>query len=168
MFGGKRRKATSHVVESIRPLIAIYQHQYGLPASFWHDRFVLGFVGFLISFHTNITSGYSLSAEDKGYLLYDAFSALSLMNGKAIADEYVALASAEPKDAAFEQGADHAAACAYFSIGKVSDTSREWVRTAEKQASAFGATTDRNAVLGALIQLLFYTPLKERFGPGST
>ncbi len=167
MFGRGRRKTTAHVVEEIRPLIAVYQHLYGLPAGFWHDEFVLGFIGFLISFHTNVTSKYKLSAEEKGYLLYDTFGALSHMNGKAIADEYVRLASSHPKDPMFEQGADNAVACAYFSIGKVSEHSRQWVEQAEQRAAAFSAETDTNAVLGALIQLLFYDPLRKRFASGN-
>ena len=82
MFGRNRRLATEHTLNAVRPIIAIAQHYQGLPAGFWQDDFVLGFVGFLIGFHANFTSGRSLSQEDKGTLLYDVFGTLSNVDSK--------------------------------------------------------------------------------------
>ncbi|WP_425416504.1 hypothetical protein [Oricola indica] len=164
MFGGARRRATEHVVQSIRPLIAIYQSYSGLPAGFWRDEFVLGFIGFMISFHANVTSGVKLSTADKGHLLYDVLSAISNMNGQAIGREYTQLATQFPKNPDFEKGADNAAICAFASIGKMSPEGRPYYDMAKELADAQGTPDDLSAIGGFLLHILFYQPLRERFG----
>ena len=103
MFGRAKRKVTKHTEDAIRPILASYQYSNGIPAGFWQDEFVLGFIGFMISFHVNITSGYKLSTADKGFLLFDVFTTLSNMNGKLIAKNYTDLAMEDPKNEDFEK-----------------------------------------------------------------
>lgn len=163
MFGHSRKKATEHTVNAIRPLIATFQQFEGLPAYFWRDEFVLGFIGFMISFHGNITSGRKLSQADKGYLLCDVFTALSNMNGQAICRDVARLSTQTHKSKDFERGADYAAICGFYSIGKMAETSLPWIEKAKEMAVAQGDENDHSAILGSLIHLLFYQPLHERF-----
>ena len=163
MFGRSRRKATEHTINAVRPLIAVRQSLHGLPADFWRNEFVIGFIGSMISFHANITFGRKLSQEDKGNLLFDVFTALSNMNGKAIAENYLQQATETPKSKAFKKGADNAAICAFFSIGKLDESGRPWIEQAEKLAAAQGAANDPSAIAGSLLHLLFYQPLREEF-----
>lgn len=163
MFGRNRRKATEHAIQAIRPLIAIYQNTSGLPPHFWHDEFVLGFFGFMISFHASVTSGRSLSQEDKGCLLYDVFTAISNMNGQAIGRDYVHLATQTPNSPDFVKGADHASICAFASIGKMNEQGRPYYEQAKEMAAAQGTPHDHGAIVGFLLHMLFYQPLRERF-----
>lgn len=163
MFGRNRRLATEHTIAAVRPLIAVFQYHNGLPAGFWQDEFVIGFVGFMISFHANYTSGRKLSQEDKGFLLCDVFTALSNMNGQAIGQEYTRLAMLTDKSPDFEKGADNAAICAFASIGKMSEQGRVYYDRAKTIASAQGSPNDLGVVAAVLSQMLFFAPLRERF-----
>lgn len=169
LFGSRRRKAATHTLEAIRPLIAIYQHNYGLPATFWNSKFVLGFVGFMIGFHATFTSGHRLSETDKGLLLMDVFGALSNLNGSEIARDYTRLTMQVPKDESFERGADNAAICAFYSIGKLkrNEKTEPWLEQAHKIATATGEPNDPSAIGAALVQLLYVQPLQEEFGAKS-
>lgn len=163
MFGRNRRKATEHTIEAVRPLIGIFQNFNGLPAGFWRDEFALGFLGFMISFHANVTSGRNLSQEDKGQLLYDVFTALSNLNGRAIADNYVRLATQNPKNVEFEHGADNASICAFASIGKMSEDGWPYWEKAKEMAVAGGTPNDHSAIVSFLMHMLFFKPLRARF-----
>lgn len=163
MFGRNRRKATEHVVEALRPTIAIVQSFQGLPAGFWRDEFVLGFIGFMISFHATYTSGRSLSQADKGYLLVDVLTALSNMNGQAISRDYTRLATQSPKSPDFEMGADYAAICAFASMGKMNEQGMPYYERAKEIAAAQGKPDDIGMILAILMQQLFYEPVRERF-----
>ena len=92
MFGSKRKKAVKHAVGLVRPLIDLFHEHYGSPAGFWQNEYVLGYVGFLLVFHINHTSGINLSVTDKGFALSEAFEALSNLNGAEITRNYTALA----------------------------------------------------------------------------
>jgi hypothetical protein len=92
MFGSKRRKAVRAAVDNIRPIIGIIQYNHGIPAGFWQDEYLLGFLGFLIGFHMQRASGGALSQTEKGQGLADAFTELSNINGAAIARQFTALA----------------------------------------------------------------------------
>ncbi|WP_159591521.1 hypothetical protein [Chelativorans xinjiangense] len=167
MFGRNRRKATEHTIQAIQPLIATYQNFSGLPPHFWRDEFVLGFIGVMIGFHGSVTSGRSLSQADKGYLLYDVFTALSNMNGQAIGRDYTRLATQSPKSPDFEKGAHHASICALASIGKITEEGQPYYEQAEEMAAAQGTPNDVGAIIGSLLHILFYQPLQERFDLGS-
>lgn len=163
MFGGNRRKATEHVVAQLRPLIAIVQQAHGLPARFWQDEFVIGFIGFMIGFHAEVTSGRRLSTKDKGIVLFDAFTALSNMNGKAIADRYLHLAAQEPKDPNFERGLDNASYCAFASVGKMTPDGQEHFDRARKLAADQGLPNDPGAIVGNMVYALYLTEIADRF-----
>jgi hypothetical protein len=162
MFGSKRRKAVQTTVERIRPVIAVIQHHFGLPAGFWQDDFVIGFFGFLIGFHMNITFGFSLSQTEKGLALTEAFTALSNMNGVVLARRFVELTTVSTSD--FERGADNAALIAYFSIGQLkNETENEHVREARAMAEKIGAGNNRGDIAGMLMLNLFVKEVEERF-----
>lgn len=163
MFGFTRRKVTEHTVASIRPLIGIFQHFNGLPQGFWQNEFVIGFVGFMINFHADVTSGKKLSHEDKGQLLCDVFTALSNINGHEIARQFIRLTVLDPKSPEFEEGADKAAIYAFAMIGKVSEEGRPFFEAARQMAKVQGNEDNHAAVMGYLGMILFYKPAQERF-----
>jgi len=162
MFGRARRRATAHATECVRSLIATYQHQHGLPAGFWYDRYVLGFMGFMIGFHATFTSGEKLSEFDKGHVLHDVFSAVSNMNGIALVGEYKRLAFADPKDEAFEMGADHAAAIAFTGMGKTSPETKLYYDRACEVAEAMGEEKTPSTLMAIMFHNLFDRTVQER------
>ncbi|MER8462450.1 hypothetical protein [Mesorhizobium sp. M1396] len=168
MFGRNRRLATEHTISAVRPFVGIFQNLNGIPAGFWRDEYVLGFLGFMISFHANYTSGRQLSREDKGHLLNDVFTALSNMNGQAISEEYVRLATLAHKDSDFEEGADNAAICAFASIGKMNEQGRPLYEKAKEVAAAQDKPNDLGTIVGVLMHKLFYERLAERFNSGAS
>lgn len=163
MFGRNRRLATEHTIDAIRPLLGVLQHFHGTPAGFWRDEFVLGFFGFMISFHVKYTCGRTLSAADKGYLLADVFTALSNQNGVAITREYTRLATSVNKSLDFEQGADNAAICAFATMGKVTEKGMPHYEAAKEIAHKHGKGSDIAAVAAILTQELFYAVVRDRF-----
>ena len=68
MFGSKRRKALAAISANVRPLVTTTQHNFGLPAGFWAERFVLGFFGTLISHHAKLATRGKITGEDLGYV----------------------------------------------------------------------------------------------------
>lgn len=164
MFGRARRRATEHVIDAVLPLVASCQGDHGLPIGFWQSHFVLGFFGYMISFHANCTSGQKLSSADNNLLMVDVFTAITHLNGKAIGDECTRLATLEVKSDEFEQGADCASICALFSIGKANEDGMLWIEKAERMATTMGGDSDHATVFGCLMQLLFFQPLNEEFG----
>lgn len=165
MFGFARKRATRHAVEALRPLIGIAQHFHGIPAGFWQDQFVLGYIGFMAGFHAK-SSGIKLSHEDMGLMLFDVFEALSNQNGRAIGQKYIDLCLINPSPPAFKKGLDNAAICAFVSVGKVPDFGQEAYEAARSIAKAQNAENDLTAVVGALVHKLWFAELRERFRHG--
>ena len=161
VFGRARRKATEHTINAIRPLIAGYQFAHGLPSDMWKNEFLLGFIGFLIGFHTKISPDYKLSQTVWGFLIADVFTALSNMNGVEIRRNCTRLAFQSPKCEAFERGADYAAICAYFTIGKTTPQGSHWIEKAKKLAAADGSPNDQTKIASYLFVMLFEQTLHE-------
>ena len=104
MFGKSRQKVTEHIIAALRPIIGILQNYYGIPPGFWQERSVLGFFSFMLPFHRDITLGIRLSDEDRRHVMADVFTALSNMNGVAIARNVTALAMAQRSPSTLKRG----------------------------------------------------------------
>ena len=162
MFGSKRRKAVRAAVDSITPIIGIIQYNYGIPAGFWQDEYLLGFFGFLIGFHMQRASGGALSQTEKGQGLADAFTEISNINGAAIARQFTALAFAETED--FKRGGDNAALIAFYTIGALKNESdNEHVKEAKQIVEKLGEGNDRAQIAGILMHNLLINEIAERF-----
>ncbi len=164
MFGMARRRATKHVTECVRSLVATYQHQHGLPSGFWFDPYVIGFIGFMIGFHAKFTSGERLSETDRRVILRDVFSAVSNANGEAICEEYNRLAFSLPKSDAFETGADHAAAIAFASLGRTSPETKIYHDRACEIAQEMGEPATPSTVMAIMFHNLFDRTVQDRLG----
>lgn len=163
MFGRGRRLATQHTIDAIRPILGAYPNVHGLPPGFWQDDFVIGFIGFLIGFHVDVTSGQKLSTTDKGYLLADVFTALSNINGVEIRSRYTQLAFQQPKNPDFELGADYALICAAAALGKVAPMGERHLREAEEVATKLGKSGDVPTITSHLLMMLFFQEVEKRF-----
>lgn len=160
MFGSRRKKITARAIELARQPVAVLQHNYGLPPHFWTDDFVLGYFGATIGAFSHILGEGKLSHEDKGRILVDVFSDLSNMNGKELTERSIQLAQTEPKNDAFELGADNGSIVAFAAFGKVTSVGQEAVANAQKIASEAG---EPERMLGILMISLFLEPVSHRF-----
>lgn len=163
MLGRFRKKVTKQVIEMIRQPYAVFQSDYGVPARFWQDEFVLGFFGIIIGVLLKSIGEDRLSQADKGRLLVDVFSGLSNMNGTAIARQFSELAHENPQSEDFVRGADNGEIVALIIFGKVSETGRDIVERAKMQAEEQGMSRDIPAIQMILWRELFFDPVIDRF-----
>jgi hypothetical protein len=160
MFGNRRKKVTAQTIEMARQPLAILQDNYGLPPKFWADEFVLGYFGTTIGFLSHMLGEGKLDHEDKGFILIETFTALSNMNGKAIADRATELAQSNPKSEDFELGADNGSIVTLAVFGKVTPIGQGAVARAQRLADKRG---DPEQMLSILMMSKFIGPISKRF-----
>lgn len=160
MFGSRRKKVTARAIEMARQPLAILQHNHGLPPLFWNDEFVIGYFGSTIGFLSHMLGDGRLSTTDKGFILVDVLTDISNMNGKVIAERSIELAQSNPKNEAFELGADNGSIVTLAAFGKVTPVGQQAVAEAQKSADEQG---DPQQMLPILMMSLFFQPISERF-----
>lgn len=163
MFGFARRKAINWAVQNIRPMIAGHQHLHGLPAGFWADEYVLGFVGTLIVVLIH-EAAPNLSKLDNGYAIMDAFQQLSNMNGTEVARRHQDLWDA--KSEAYMRGHNNASTLAlYMSSNLKNEDGNPDVVAARKfvSDSSFGLPGDRGEIASVLMSFFFTDEIRRRF-----
>lgn len=164
MFGGHRKKVTDQTIQMVRQPYALFQNTYGIPQGFWQDEFVLGFFGVKIGLVSQALGQGRLSTTDKGRVLQDTFTALSNMNGEAIARRFGDFAREEPQSADFRLGCDNGEIVTLAAFGKGTPQGRAAIEEAKSEAAAQGRPGDVGAVATILAMKLFVGPLVERFG----
>jgi hypothetical protein len=116
VFGWQRKRAVATIVDILRPIVGTIQH-HGLPAHFWSQPYVLGFFQFMIGHYAKIETRGRITGSDLGVLLAEVFTALSNMNGVAIAQLSTELAD----DPEFNRAADDAAAVCFYQMRILKD-----------------------------------------------
>jgi hypothetical protein len=148
LFGpSMRTKAKEAAVQSIRPILATLQTVGpGIPAGFWNDPYILGYLSFVKAFFVNQATMGKASAADRGFATADAFTELSNMNGQMIASHAADLIYA--KDAQFNRGGDDASVAIYYDARVLKD---EHKHPQIVRASQHGKITDRTAISAHLM-----------------
>ena len=111
MFGWRRKRATKFAIDSLRPFVGTIQ-LHGMPPGFWLDPYILGFFHFMISHRLKLATLSGLAGEEMGFALTETFTAISNMNGIAIANRGLELLTA--RDPEYYRGADDASAISYY------------------------------------------------------
>ena len=139
------------VTEAMRPVIGILQHHKGIPPKFWHDDYTLGFMGGLIGWHLQFTSGESLSSSDKGLALAEVFQNVSNLNGGELMRRFTALAAKDVGD--FKLGGDRASLVFLYQLGKLKDeNSHDDIVVAKKSALDLGMKDDKEFIFSLLMK----------------
>ena len=159
-FGSHRRKATEAAVNGLRPIVGVMQHSYGLPAGFWQDSYVLGFMHFSIGIFAKAATRGKVSGEVLGRVLADAFTGLSNLNGVAIANRATDLAISG--DPGFDKGASDASVVQGYALGMLKDDDEHDLVLRAKNVASKSGTIDRSAVVGAMLMLSFIHEVKSR------
>nr|WP_321461173.1 hypothetical protein [uncultured Cohaesibacter sp.] len=161
MFGGVRKKVTKQTIDLVRMPYGIYQSNFGIPADFWQDKFVLGFFGGMIGIVSFVLSANRLNLTEKGCVLQDTFSALSNMDGVALARNFADLANEKPMQADFDKGVNNGQIVALALMGKTDPSDRDLIEQAKFEAVSQGLMANEFPLI--LAKRLFVNPLNERF-----
>jgi hypothetical protein len=161
----KTRRVTSEVIDAVRPTIAMIQDGQGLPAGFWQDNYVLGFLYGQVTACMLVFGGTQMKPEDKGSILVEIFSALSNANGLATARRATKLT--ESNDARFQQAVQNGMLTVMYGFGRVKDEANDpnIARATEAAKSSSPAPT-REEIAGHLKASLWQDEVKKRFGSG--
>ena len=151
------------VADEMRPLIALFQRTYGLPAGFWDDDYVLGFLGTMIGLHIRRLSVFSTSSDDTGYMLQKIFADLSNMNGVYIARNFTRLAYSHTNS--FNIGADNAVLVFGYVTNKLrNEDNHRAVPDIKASLARSQASADGENVGALLMNQLFLREVANRFG----
>jgi len=87
-FGSRRRKIAQAVLEQVQPQFTGLERVVGpLPPEVATDQYVLGYLIASIGIVTQMVSGGKISAEDKGFVIFDCTKAI--FGGNAPSSEHV-------------------------------------------------------------------------------
>jgi len=170
MFGSLRRKASIAATEALRPVVSGFQQRYGLPAGFWADEYVLGFMVTTAAYHAQLATAGKINGATLGEVMADAITSVSHLDGLRIVSRLGALE--EHPD--FSAGADVAMiVCLYASGNLKNEATNELVaratRVAERMNAEMGVTSpaQKRASTAAVMMILgFVEPVRRRFGIG--
>jgi hypothetical protein len=160
-----RNRVAGELVDAVRPTIAMIQDGRGLPAGFWQDNYVLGFLYGQVTACILVFGGTQMKPADKGSLLVDSFAALSNMNGLAITQRATKLT--ESKDATFQQAVQNGMLTVMYGFGRVKDEASDPnIARATEAAKSSSPTPTREEIAAHLKASLWQDEVKKRFGSG--
>ena len=162
-FGSKRRRAIQGAIGVLRVIIGPVQHFYGLPAGFWKDPYILGFLYSSAGLLAKLATNGKITGPEFGFALRDIFSVLSNQNGSVIVQEATDMALRGDPD--FSRGADDAVAVHLYTYKKLKDEDAHPLvrKAAELVDAGVVEGADRRAqILVAMMSLSFMRECKER------
>ncbi|WP_395016082.1 hypothetical protein [Dongia sp.] len=170
MFGSARRKATKAATEAVRPLIKLLEITDGLPAGFWEDPYVLGYINGCIGLFAKLVTRGAVKGADMGYVMMDVLSDVSGRNGQEIVRNVIRLQ--QSKDAEYMRGIANADKCISVTYGLTDYDqdpdvveARRRAPVIRKELSSITGESSENANAGAALQeMLFYDVVRARFG----
>lgn len=167
MFGDKRGKAVDAIVDGLKPVIRFSAMHGGLPAGYWQDPYVLGFIQgcvFKIGEHAGLKT-------DSASAWIEAYEQLSDGQGKAVVTRIREL-NRPPRDKDLLLGMGNAVFCVSYALGLEDYPDEPVIFRARKAgsdyATVFGHTDrknpERTRTAGALVHILFHNIVSERLG----
>jgi hypothetical protein len=161
LFESTRTKATKGAIEALRPMIGMLQviGGPGTPAGMWHDSYILGFTHTTIGAWAHFMTGGKARGEDLGFAMVNAYTAVSNMNGSAIATRATELALS--KDPEFQRGVGNATV--FFLHGQdnlKNEDEYPVVMEARAGAAMFGAFPTRSQVTSIMCAVVWVDEVK--------
>jgi hypothetical protein len=99
IFGSNKNKSLANdISNATRQTVSLVESQHGVPAGFWQDSYVLGFLMGQINAFMSVFGGDGLSVADKGRVVVECLGELSGMKGKGISEQSMVFASNEDPD----------------------------------------------------------------------
>jgi hypothetical protein len=161
----KRKRVASEVIDAVRPTIAMIQNGRGLPAGFWDDDYVLGFLYGQVTACILVFGGMQMKPAEQGAILVASFTALSNMNGLAITRRATKLS--EIKDPTFQQGLQNGMLTVMYRFERVKDEAGDpHIARATEAAKSSSSTPAREEIAAHLRASLWQDEVTKRFGSG--
>lgn len=165
MFGLKRRRAVTIAVQAVAPLIRTQSVFSELPAGFWQDSYVLGYLSGCIIWFANGAYGGFIQGEDLGTVMVSVLRQLNPSEAIQIADRIIDLQRSDDSD--YGKGFCNAGKAIAVSYGATDLEGDADVKSAREFALAMRGPlqphADTNAeVGGALHHLLFHQVVRRR------
>ncbi len=151
IFGSKQNKELAgQIAKAVTPMIGYVSNTHGLPAGFWKEPYVLGYMMGQINGWMAVFDGDGLSIADKGRVVVEAFGILSGEKGKPISEN--AMVYAQQQHADFLRGNQNGMFLAMYAADRVPDAD-----TFEVVVLAKGAAEDESsdAVTEQLAKILW-------------
>lgn len=166
IFGSKKNQSlTEEISNATRETLAMVQNQHGVPAGFWQDSYVLGFLMGQINAFMSIFGGETLSVADKGRVVVDCFGELSGMKGKGISEQSMVFASSEDPD--FMRANQNGMFIAMVQAEKLPDAANNPVVAATRtQLDAAGEGTSMKDVAAFLTKQHWVGEVRSRLSVG--
>jgi hypothetical protein len=123
----------------------------GVPAGMWFDPYILGFTHGSIGAWAQVATGFKAKNADLGFALVDTHTAISNMNGQAVAKAANDFAIDKHPD--FECGTQNATAYFLYCDGKLQDgdDKNHILRKATQSAKAVGKAGDKNTITALIL-----------------
>lgn len=172
MLEGVRRKAVTDAVNAIQGWIRTLNSDGELPAAFWQDPYVLGYLTSCIRCVAKLSTIGKIEGRELAQVVTDVFKELAGQDGVAISDSVIAFGKSKHPD--FDLGWNNADKfmCVSFGIPgyendpEVLKAARLAAAISPDLTSAVGPLTRRAETAAMLCKVLFYDPVRSRLGVG--
>jgi hypothetical protein len=162
VFGGRRRKIVTTVLEMMRQQHSVLQTFYGVPKGFWEDPFVLGYQSSMVAMLAKAAGSDALGAPDRGQLLFEIIGAISNLNASELLKRVENLTAENDPD--FKDGKERGQVTAMALVGALKPNELKSVLI----NIGFGSDISNEMIeqAPALIQReLFFQEIRKRFEP---
>jgi hypothetical protein len=166
MLKFERRQITTQVMEGVTPYVQAFAARYGgVPAGYWEDEYVLGFVPAIAGLFATVMTRGKIGEADRLAIVGDCMQGLSGGMGEQIMQQLNGLMLTQPKD--FVKAAHAAGKVVAFSMGQCPADDPDLVqaqKTARQQRGgpALDAKTDFADTARALVHQVFYDVVNQR------
>ena len=163
MFGIKRNRAINNAFQASGQLVNACQVFSDLPAGFWNDPYVLGFLTTVIAVFAEMTLGKKPTSEELGFIIIGTYERLNPLLAHRIAQHIVQLQAAKNEDYF------HAVERAYKTVAVTYghpdfDADPEVVAASALAKGMMGITPASNlhAAVGGVLQTMLFTDVVRR------
>ncbi len=163
IFGSNQNKELAgRIAKAVTPMIGYVSNAHGLPAGFWKEPYVLGYMMGQINGWMSVFDGDALSIADKGRVVVETFGTLSGEKGKPISENAMVCAQQEHPD--FLRGNQNGMFLAMYAADKVPDADSFEVVVMAKQAAG---DESLDAVIEQLAKALWVEEVRTRMAIGA-
>ena len=163
IFGSKQNKEfADRIAKAVTPMIGYVSNAHGLPAGFWKEPYVLGYMMGQINGWMAVFDGDALSIADKGRIVVETFGILSGEKGKPISESAMVYAQQQQPD--FLQGNQNGMFLAMYAADNVPDADTFEVVVMAKEAAA---DDTREAATEQLAKMLWVSEVRDRMAIGA-
>lgn len=171
MFGSSRKKAINNSVEAVSQLVRTSAAWNGLPAGYWSDAYVLGFLTTTIAIFAELALGKRPPADELGFIIIGTYERLNPVESNCILQRIAQLQ--QSKDVDYFKATENAVKTIAVTYGDTRFDNDKDVQDAAKLAHAMRgqispAVNIHAEIGGSLQSLLFHQVVRSRLAPSDS